>query len=123
MNYITNKPRKFKGVRYQAGDKIPEGEFTHEQELLKDFLADGSITYTGKSLSRKEAASFNDKVITASAPKSPDLQSMEWREAVDTVMEITVGETLYRLQSQENKRVSPRKSVLKAIQSQLKIYS
>ena len=123
MNYITNIPRKFNGVRYNEGDKIPENEFLQHQELLVTLIENGSITATSKSLSKKESSDFNAQAVKVEGSKSPDLQSMEWREAVDTIMEITVSETLLRLKIQENKRTTPRKSVLKALQTQLKIYS
>ena len=122
--YISHGARKLFGVFYHDGDKIPGAEFKRQPGLLEQLMAKGAVTECD-DMSLSEATEFNAKAKKQEekADAIPKLQAMEWREARDAVMNIKSAETLFTLQRQEKKRESgARKSVLRAIDSQLQLY-
>lgn len=121
---IAKEGLKLFRINYPAGSKIPAEEFRRQDGLLGEMLESGAVVESDEAMDLFEATDFNKKAKAAEERASavPDLQDLDWQEAVNTVMSIKASATLVKLQSQENKRLKPRKSVMSAIATQLRTY-
>lgn len=125
MNYRVIQPLKLNGIRYSVGDLIPDEEIDNAPGLESgDLINQEMIEDSGESMNRDQAEEFQKKASFAESKSSslPNITDLEWREAVDVVMELKSTQTLHKLLTRElGRNPSPRKSVERAIRNQLKL--
>jgi len=125
MNYRVIQPLKLNGIRYSVGDLIPDEEIDNAPGLESgDLINQEMIEDSGESMNRDQAEEFHKKASFAESKASslPNITDLEWREAVDVVMELKSTQTLHKLLTRElGRSPSPRKSVERAIRNQLKL--